>query len=541
MKVHAAIAKALVDQGVDVLFGVIGDANLFMANAFANEFGGRYVAAANESGAALMAIGYAAVSGKVGVATTTYGPAVTNTITALIEGVKGQKPVVLICGDTPVEVRESLQDIPQRDHVMPTGAGFEQAKSVETIVRDLSFALRRAVLERRPIVFNVPASFQWQDVDYRPPRVRMPDARTWAPASDDLDHAVGMLASAKRPIILAGRGAVASNARAALIRLASRTEAMLATTLIAKDYFAGEEHDLGVFGTLSTPPAVDAIIESDCIVAFGASLTKYTTAQGSFVAGKRIIQCNLEPGEIGKNFAPDVGIVGDPAHVADVMTNYLEEAEIPPSGFRSQELSDRLRAFSLLDEVADRSTDTTIDVRRALLRLEDAVPADRVVVVDGGRFMTEAYKAFRVIQPSSFVFTSYAGSIGLGLSYAIGASFAAPARPVLLVAGDGGFMLGGLVEFNTAARYGVDLTVVLCNDGGYGAEHIQFRERQIDPSISLFNWPEFAEVANSLGGRGYVVRTMADLERAVEGFAGRDRPVLIDLKLDPDRMPDRPR
>ncbi len=541
MKVYTAIAKTLVDNGVNTMFGVIGDANLFFADSFSRDFQGRYVSASNESGAVLMALGYASVSGRLGVATTTYGPALTNTITALIEGVKGQKPVVVICGDTPADMRENLQDVPQRELVAPTGAGFEQARSPATIVYDLTQAIRRAQLERRPIVFNVPSTFQSQDIEYERLPHRLPDVRTWSLGNDDIDDAVGIIAAARRPIVLAGRGAVISGARESLIKLARRIEAPLATTLGAKDLFAGEDFNLGLFGTLSNPIAVDAIMSSDCVIAFGASLNRYTTSQGSFRKGKRIIQCNLEPSEVGKNFLPTAGVVGDPAQVAEIIVNYLDEAEIPPSGFRSAELDASLKRFSWESDAPDRSTSVTVDVRRALIEIDKALPKDRVVVVDGGRFMTEPYKVMGVNNPRDFVFTSNTGSIGLGLSYAIGAGCAAPDKPVIVVMGDGGFMLGGLAEYNTAVRHGIDLIVVLCNDSAYGAEHIQFRDRNMDPAISIFAWPDFEQVAKALGGTGFTVRTMKDLANALEDLKARSGPTLLDIKLDPDRMPDRPR
>jgi acetolactate synthase-1/2/3 large subunit len=525
---------------MDTMFGVIGDGNLFIVQSFVHDYNGKYVAAAHESGAVLMALGYAAVSGRVGVATTTYGPGLTNTFTALIEGAKAQRSILLICGDTTGE-RGSLQDVAQREIVIATGAGFEQVRSPHTVTEDIAIALRRASIERRPIVVNIPVTFQWEEVVYKPIVSRVPDSRAWLTESNDLDDAVGIIATAKRPIVLAGRGATGSEARDALIRLAERTEAFLATTLMAKDLFRGEKYNLGVFGTLSNPVAVEAIMESDCIIAFGASLTKYTTSHGTFLRGKRVVQCNLEANEIGKHIIPHAGLVGDPARVAQVILDYLDIAEISPSGFRTEDHEQKLRAHSIANEVADRSTATTIDVRKGLVAIEAALPTDRIVVVDGGRFMNEGFHVMNVQDPRSFVFTSSSGSIGLGLSYAIGASFAAHGRPVALVAGDGGFMLGGLIEFNTAVRYKVDLIVILCNDGSYGAEHIQYRERQMDPAIATFAWPDFEPVAMALGGHGITVRTQNDLERAAKVISSSSRPLLIDMKLDPDRMPDRPR
>jgi len=537
MKVHAAIAKALADNGVTTMFGIIGDANLYMADSFVRDQGGRFVSAANEAGAAVMALGYATVSGKVGVATVTHGPALTNTMTALVEGVKGQLPLLLVCGDTHAEDRDGMQNAPQRDLIVATGAGFDQLRSPATLCQDVATALRRTVLERRPIALNVPINLQWLDVDYTPVIARLPERRGLTPAGEDFDNAIGIIAAAKRPIVVAGRGCLDPEARAAVLRLARRIGAPVATTLKGKGMFAGEECNLGVFGTLSTPPAVEVITEADTVLFFGASVNRFTTSAGTFVEGKRVIQCNAEAIDIGRFHPPDAALVGDPALTADHIVGWLDRAEIAPSGFATAALDARLKAYSPTDGLNDMSTPDTIDVRKAIARLNQLVPADRLLVTDGGRFLGVPWQFVDTPEARAFVYTIHFGSIGLGMAYAIGAGIAAPGKPVFLVTGDGGFMLGGLAEFNTAVRHKVDLIVALCNDGSYGAEHIQFRNKDMDPSLSVFDWPDFGPVATALGGRGLTVRTDADLEAAAEAIRTRDRPLLLDLKLDPDRVP----
>jgi thiamine pyrophosphate-dependent acetolactate synthase large subunit-like protein len=166
MELHKALAKSLTAHGVDTMFGVIGDANMFFAHSFADEPSTQYIGATNEAGAVMMAFGYASKSGRLGVATVTRGPGLSNTVTGLIEAVKGRIPLLLICGDTERYSRGNPQDIPQRDLVVSTGAGFEQLRTPQTGLTDLAIAIRRAVVERRPIVFNVVPEAMWADVSY---------------------------------------------------------------------------------------------------------------------------------------------------------------------------------------------------------------------------------------------------------------------------------------------------------------------------------------------------------------------------------------
>ncbi|MEO0665070.1 MAG: thiamine pyrophosphate-binding protein, partial [Pseudomonadota bacterium] len=150
--VHQAIAQALLDHGVDTMFGLMGDGNLFMVDHYVQKLGGTFVPVAHEASCVLAATGYAQVSGRVGVATVTHGPALTNCVSALVEAVRSHHAIVLLAGDTPVSRPEHLQNIDQRELIKTTGAGFEQMRAPETAAQDVARAFYRAAVERRPIV-----------------------------------------------------------------------------------------------------------------------------------------------------------------------------------------------------------------------------------------------------------------------------------------------------------------------------------------------------------------------------------------------------
>jgi len=536
IKLYRQLARVLAQTGLGPLFGVTGDANVYMVDCFMRDHSGRFVAAANENGAVLMALGYASVTGKVGLATVTHGPAVTNTVTALAEGVKAGTPIVLLCGDTAHGDRENLQNIPQREVILSSGAGFEQMNKPETAVQDLARAIRRAQAERRPIAFNFPTDMMHVPVeDEATPVLTALAAPASAAAEAEIENAVAIIAAAKRPIVLAGRDAIAPDSRAALLRLAERIEAPLATTLRGKGLFQDEDYNLGIMGTLSAPKAIDVIMKSDCILAFGAGLNFHTTSHGGFVEGKRVVQLASTSAGLGRGHAPDVGLVGGIAETVERIVYWLDEAEIAPSGFRHE-----IDARGLAEMPAPRpggAGDGGLDYVEVLARLDAMLPANRVFVTDAGRHMVKAMQYLHVESPRFYVQTASFGSIGLGMSQAIGAAAAEPGRPVVLTAGDGGFMLGGLTEFNTAVRHGMDVIVLLFNDNCYGAEYVQLRDKQMDPAVSLFDWPDFAPIATALGGRGVIVRSLDDLDAARTAIAERDRPLLIEVKLDPHQMP----
>ena len=530
--VYQSIARAAKDHGTTTMFGLMGDANLFMVDSFVRECGGHFVPAAHEGSTILMASAYAHVSGKVGVATVTHGPALSNCVTALTEVVRGHVPIVVLAGDTPADNPRHLQSTDQRELVTVTGAGFEQLRTPETAGEDVARAFYRAQVERRPVVLNMPADFMWQEADYD---IQVLDVFTkpgGVAEGEILDNAIGMIASARRPLILAGGGAVP--ARDQLIQLADRLEAPLATTLRAKGLFKDHPYNIDIFGTLSTPAAYDLIAQSDCIVCFGTALHDFTTDRGKLMKDKRIVQIDTDPKAIGGGLHPDAALVADAGSAAETILYWLNEAEIPASGF-TRELD--VATLTAHAPGSRKTADGFVNYVHALERLEDALPKDRILVTDGGRFMTEVWCRLSVPDPQSFVSTVNYGAIGLGLQEAIGAGVGAPGRPIVLFSGDGGFMMGGINEFNTAVRLGLDLIVIIANDSAYGAEHIQFMDRKMDPSLTEFQWPSFADIAKSLGGDGIEVRSRDQLETALEAVKTRNGPFLIELRLDPIDVP----
>ena len=530
---HQSIAQAVFDHGIDTMFGLVGDANLFMTNHFVSGCGGKLVPAAHEGGTVLMAQAYTQASGKVGVATVTQGPGLTNCFTALREGVVARRPMVLLCGDTPVTAPFHMQNIDQREVVKATGAGFEQIKTPETASRDVATAFHRARKERRPIVVNIPSDLMWAETRHE--TVVIPYAQAPAVISEGQVHenAIGMIASAKRPLILAGAGAV--SAKDNLIALAERLEAPLATTLKGTGLFKGHPNNIGYFGTLSTAEAYDVIGVADCVIVFGAWLHFLTTDRGALLKGKRVIHVNNSPSEVGVFYQPDAVLIADAAQTADNFLYWLNEAEIAPSGFAKELPSHDISAHPKGDP--ENSTAGCINLEYALDRLNETLPQNRIMLTDGGRYITEVWCRVGVPDPNSFHMSDNFAAIGQGMQQAIGAAHGDPTRPVVLFMGDGGFMMGGVNEFNTAVRTKRDLIVIICNDSAYGAEHIQMLDRQMDPSLTEFDWPSFAKVAKSLGGEGVQVTSPDELEVAIKAVHARKGPIIVELKLDPNKVP----
>jgi thiamine pyrophosphate-dependent acetolactate synthase large subunit-like protein len=529
------VARALADNGVDTVFGLLGDANMFHVAEFVHARQGRFVGAVAEGGAVSMADGYARVSGRVGVASVTHGPGAANTINAMVEAVRAHSPVVLITGDTPAQ-RGHPQQIDLNALFGATGADYHRVLSPELVVDDIAITLARVAATRRPLVLDIPIDVQNAEIEYLPSRSKPVPPPRVRPDPAALDAALGALASASHPLILAGRGAVLSGARESLIELADLLGAPLASTASAKDIFFGHPYNLGVMGNLGLDWAGGVVAKADCIAAFGAGLNRFTTADGDLLNGCTVIHCDVEAGHIGRLTPVDFPVCADAAATAEAMVEMLRAADVRPRAFRTTMLGDGVLEFSPRDDFQDRSSDTALDMRTAMIILEEMLPADKVVATDAGRFKSAPWRYLHVTDARNFLQAGAWASIGLGIAAAIGAAVAAPHLRTVGVAGDGGGMMG-LIEFSTAVRHQIPLVVVILNDGAYGAEYAKFEQHGYDAKNSYVDWPEFAEVATALGGVGVTVRTADELRATADLLNDLTTPLLIDIKADPTVNP----
>ncbi len=440
-------------------------------------------------------------------------------------------PLVLITGDTPNK-RDHIQHIDLKGLFAATGAGYWRVLSAEHVVDDIARVIGQVAATNVPVVLDIPLDIQHQDIDYKPSSFVQHMRQPVSPAEGALDEALGRLASANRPLILAGRGAVESGAREHLISLADLLGAPLATTASAKDLFNGHPYDLGVMGTSGLEWAVDVVAKSDCIAAFGAGLNYYTTVDGDLLSGKSVIHCDVNPGSIGRYFPVDSSVIGDAAMTAAAMVEQLKVADITPTTFRSSHLGDGVLSRAPRDDFDDQSDEHTLDMRTAMIVLDEVLPRDRVVVTDGGRFTAAPWRYLHVSEARNFVHTFAFGSIGLGIATAIGAAVARPDLLTVAVAGDGGGMMG-LIELSTAVRNNIPFLLVVLNDGAYGAEYAKLERTGFGGNASFVEWPEFAEVGKALGGRGIAVRSEQELRDALTGVENLRDQLIVDIKANP--------
>jgi thiamine pyrophosphate-dependent acetolactate synthase large subunit-like protein len=537
--VAEVVGEALAAHGVHHVFGLLGSGNLDLANAMAGA-GVRFIASRHETGAVCMADAYSRVSGRLGVCTVHQGPGLTNSLTGLAEAAKSRTPLLMLAAETAGAAVRSNFRIDQPALVMAAGAIPERLHSPTSAVADTFRALRRAEVERRPVVLMMPLDIQGAECA-RPNTIASgPALRPVRPAADAVREVGNLLRSARRPLIIAGRGAVLSGAREPLERLGDLVGALFATTAVANGFFANSPWSLGISGGFASPLAMQVIGEADLVIAFGASLNMWTTRHGYLLEKvKAIVQVDNEPAAIGSHHRVDVAVVGDVAETARALTAELAMDHLERPSWRTKELAARIPVSTWREEpYEDAGSTDKIDPRTLSIRLDRILPIDRAVVVDSGHFMGYPPMYMRVQSPEAFVFAQGFQSIGLGLAGAIGAAIARPERLTVAALGDGGTLMS-LPELETAARLDLGILIVVYNDAAYGAEVHHFGP--MGKPVGLVGFPDtdFAALGRAVGLMGCTVRCSEDLEHVADWATKFPRPgLIVDAKVVPTVVAD---
>jgi len=535
MRVSEAIGRVLVDSGIEAFFGLAGSGNFAVLSALHAE-GAAFYSSRHECGAVMMADGYARASRKVGVASVHQGPGFTNTLTGLAEAAKARTPLIVLAADIPTGTLWSNFKVDQAALAATVGAVPERVRGPETAAADTARALRRAQTERRPVVLSIPIDVVEENCSGSSPAIPYwPSLEPPGPAEGSVAAVADLLALSHRPVIVAGQGAAIANAREALEALGDRVGAVLATSAMGHGLFTGNPYSVGIAGGFSSPLAARLLGKADVVLAFGASLNHWTVRHGNlFSSEARVVQVDLDEEAIGRLYRADVGVVGDAAAAARAIVDELERRGVDGEGFRSDGLEREISTGRLRDEpYKDLGTAEYIDPRTLTITLDDLLPGERTVCTDSGHFLGYPAMYLHVPDRQGFVFPNAFQSVGLGLASGIGAAVARPERLSVAALGDGGALMA-LGELETAARYRLPMLIVIYNDAAYGAEvhHFGPMGRQVD--VARFPDTDFAALARAAGAEGITVRNKGDLSPVRDWLERRDRPLVIDAKVNPE-------
>ena len=566
MLVSEAVGATLADLGADTVFGVVGSGNFHVTNALVAR-GARFIAARHECGAACMADGWARLAGRPGIVSVHQGPGLTNAVTGITEAAKSRTPMLVLAADVAAAAVRSNFRIDVASIAMAVGATPERLHSAETAVADVTRAYRTAERERRTVVLALPLDVQAAECarPVLPGResgqimasvVGATAIAEGAPPAEAIGALTAALASARRPVFIAGRGARIASARADLERLAAACGALLATSAAAKGLFRGSPWDLDVSGGFASPLAAELIRGADLVVGWGCALNMWTLRHGKLIGpDATVIQVDHEAAALGAHRPVDFGVLGDVAATARAAADALAEQVPgrarpdggrrageqgdgqPATGYRSAELGRRLASEVRWRDVpyVDDSDGSRIDPRTLTIALDDLLPAERLVAVDSGNFMGYPSMYLSVPDADGFCFTQAYQSIGLGLASAIGSAIARPDRLTVAALGDGGALMS-ISELETAVRLSLPMIILIYDDEAYGAEVHHFGPDGHPLDVVRFPPTDIAAIGRGFGCAGLTVRQPGDLDPVRGWLDGpRDQPLVIDAKVTSER------
>lgn len=538
--VQEAICAELQRQGVRDVFGLMGEdvAGLIAA---LPESGFNYYSSRHEHGAIGMADGYARASHQVGVAVVSRGPGFMNSLNALKTASKGGTPLIVFAADSAagvsdpsvrVNAAKAPKHLEQAAILAASGIRSITLDSPATAVADLAHAFERA-REGATIVVNLPLDVLQEPPGDAPRQADLaPIIERPAPDPAQLSAVADLLETAERPVILAGRGAVRAGAKQALVTLAERTGALVATSLLARSMFAGDPYNAGLFGAFATPVASEQFGEADVLLVFGATLNGLQTYGGELAPKAKVVQFDADPTAFGRFLPVDLEVLGDARLAAESLEQELARRGHSQIGYRTPDVADALAGFDIRSIYEDQTLPGAMDPRTLLIELDSILPKNRTHVVDAGHHMSLQAEFQTVIDPEAWVWPLDFSSIGSGLAVAFGAALGRRDRPTVLGLGDGGLMMT-LGELETAVRYRIPLTIILIDDSAYGAE-VHFMDHDGLPTETA-KFPEvrFEAVAKALGADAMTVTEIGQLAELPQRMEALEGPLVVDCKINP--------
>jgi len=547
------LLRAIRDEGVDHVFLVPG----FMVEPFLSEFipaGVTPIVACQEGGAAYMADGYARSTLNFGVAMGIGGPGVSNMVTAVSAAYSDRSPVLIVAGNVPFtwEGEGTFQDssatgVEDRDLFLPMTV-FAEVIPDPTLVGSF---VRKAIkamkgLENRPAFLSVPRDMQTAPLayDYKPvgaveaPRILDAEAARKVPE---------LLASSTRITVLAGNGAVWSNASAELRSFAAEYAIPVVTTQRAKGAIPEDDAlSMGVFGVGGSMWANQVVMGntqssipgSEVLIVLGATLNENNTHGWlpGFVPSKAMVRVDINPNNVlGKEYQQSF-ITGD-------VRSFLGWLQSNRAGYHNslkataaarQAWLESIRKTPYYDTDADRTSNAVpMNPARVIAELRRAAPRDTVLVVDSGAHTFFTGHNWTSYEPDEFLLLSTTGPMGYGVAMTIGAKLARPSQPHCAVVGDGSLLMHGM-EIHTAVRYKVPMVITVINNSALGNVYLRALHESAE-AVRLAEIPtqDWAAFSKSLGGDGVVVEQPAELPAAFErAFATTDRPFVVDARCD---------
>ncbi|HYF25290.1 MAG TPA: biosynthetic-type acetolactate synthase large subunit [Baekduia sp.] len=541
MRAVDAVMECLKAEGVDVVFGLPGGANIPTYDAL-YDAGIRHVLVRHEAGAGHAAEGYAKATGKVGVCFATSGPGATNVVTPIVDAMMDSCPTVFITGQVRTDLlgTDGFQETDVIGITMPAVKHSFMIQHPTEVPRAIHEAFHLARTGRPgPVVVDIPVDLSRADIEYHPVTdVRLPG---YQPTTDgnakQIRQAAKALATARRPVLYVGGGVVNAEASQELRDLAASDRFPVTCTLMGLGAFpAPHDQWLGMLGMHGTRTANYAMDEADLICAIGARFDDRITGKLSeFAPRAKFIHIDIDPAEISKNVPAHIPIVGDARKVLAKLVAEYRALDTDPS--RLEPWWQRIREWQAKHPLRyDDSEGTEIRPQRVIEALYEATGGDAIVATDIGQHQMWTAQYFHFDRPRRWLQSGGLGTMGFGLPAAMGAKVGCPDELVLCISGDGSIQMN-MQELATCATEGIDVKTVILNNGYLGMvrqwQELFWEKRysHVDLRQPSAPWPDFVKLAEAHGATGVRLEDKTTLVDDLRAAIETPGPVMVDVRV----------
>lgn len=533
MKGAEILLHCLMAQGVDTVFGYPGGAVLPIYDALYDSPIKHYLVR-HEQGAIHAADGYARATGKVGVCIATSGPGATNLITGIATANMDSIPLVVFTGQVATAFigRDAFQEADITGITLPITKHNYLVERTEDLSQVVKEAFHIASTNRPgPVVVDLPKDVMEQTIDFQDnsKEINMRGYRVVKGFNaGQVIAAAELINEARKPVIYAGGGVIASNAAEELRALAEKRKIPVTTTLMGIGAFPGNHYlSLGMLGMHGTRYANYAIGECDTLLAVGVRFDDRVTGKiEQFAPNARIIHIDIDAAEIGKNVEVDIPIVGDVKEVLQALLPRIEQRE---------ELDDWHKT---IDRWKDEypmyygaASQGRIMPQHIVEKIYDLTRGEAIITTEVGQNQMWAAQYYKFKYPRTFLTSGGLGTMGYGFPAAIGAKVGCPDRPVIDIAGDGSIQMN-IQELATATQYKLPVIICILNNHYLGMvrqwQGLFYEGRYSYTDMSF--QPDFVKLAEAFGAVGMRVKDPTEVETALQAaLQVKDRPVIIDF------------
>jgi len=536
------ILKALVDQGVDTIFGYPGGAVLPLYDALFKQNKIRHVLVRHEQGAVHAAEGYARSTGKPGVVLVTSGPGATNAITGLVDALMDSIPIVCLTGQVPTHLigTDAFQEA---DTIGITRAATKHnylVRDVEDLGRTIHEALYVATSGRPgPVVIDLPKNIQVEEGPYTgSPKLKHKSYRPQIKGDlDQIRAAVDMIANAKRPVFYTGGGIINSGPAASqlLREFVRMTGFPITSTLMGLGcYPASDKQWLGMLGMHGTYEANLAMHECDVMINIGARFDDRITGRlDAFSPNSKKIHVDIDRANINKCVHVDIPIVGDAGHVLEDMIKVWKSNVHQPNKDALADWWAKIDEWRDRDCLGYKQEGDEIMPQYLLERLQDLTKdKDRYITTEVGQHQMWAAQYLGFEAPNRWMTSGGLGTMGYGLPAAVGVQMAHPESLVVDISGDASAMMN-IQEFSTAVQFNLPIKVFILNNSYMGMvrqwQDITYDGRYAHTYSEAL--PDFVKLAEAMGGVGLRMEKPGDVDKVIKEMIKNNKPTIVDCRV----------